>query len=160
MSRGRKDGATGRSRKGEPEPRMYGVELERAPSALRGKKSAEPEIVRWVARNLDNPDADPEDCPDPFAWTMLRALLDGDLDVGFFIEKLWSKLIPSRSQLESAVSDGDYDGKPTVDLIDRILAMKARSEAAVAKKKEPKKKKFGFDHETGEFVYEPTEEEP
>lgn len=101
--------------------------LEAAPEGL-DQTASEPEIVRWVARNIDNPNPRPMDCPDPFAWTLLRQCRD---DAGFcksFIEKLWAKMIPSRAQLDTDKAT-DLDGGPTLDLIDRIQAMRAEAEA-------------------------------
>lgn len=105
--------------------------LPTAPPELAGKKAAEPEIVRWVARHIDHPDPDPAECPDPFAWTLLRACRDrerGSAFLVFFVEKLWAKLIPTRSQLDGGGAKV-VDGKPTIELYDRILSMKAEAEA-------------------------------
>ena len=43
-----------------------------------------------------------------------------------FIEKLWSKLIPSRSQLDQGDTKA-VDGQVTMDLIDRITAMRDKA---------------------------------
>ena len=104
-----------------------------APVGLEGCEAAEPEIVRWVARNIDNPNPSVADCPDPFAWTLLRTVRDDPTYLGFFVEKLWAKLIPSRSQLDNAAPQA-MDGKPTVDLIERIQRMRNEAEAPVVKK--------------------------
>jgi|GEM_PF-4029102 len=98
------------------------MSLEVAPQALAGKTASEAEIVRWVARNIDNPNASPADCPDPFAWTLLRQCRDQDNPgfVSFFTEKLWAKLLPSRAQLEEQGGTNAIDGKITLDLIERI----------------------------------------
>ena len=97
--------------------------LKVAPKELAGKEAAEPEIVRWVARNIDNPSPDPSECPDPFAWTLLRTCREDAAQLHFFIEKLWAKLIPSRSQLDTK-NVGEIDGKPTLDLIKRIESIR------------------------------------
>lgn len=99
------------------------LELEFAPAVLAGKAAPEPEIVRWVARNIDAPDASSEACPDPFAWTLLRECRTNPEFRFFFIEKLWAKLLPSRAQQEDG-SGKVNDGQPTLDLIERILAMR------------------------------------
>ncbi len=109
----------------DPEPASNANEalLELAPAGLAGKTASEPDIVRWVARNIDNPAATAEDAPDPFAWTLLRQCRT---DAGFqlfFVEKLWSKLIPSRAQLGDQDSGGEIDGQPTIELIARIRAI-------------------------------------
>ena len=100
--------------------------LELAPDGLEGKKALEPEIVRWVSRNVDIPHPDPIECPDPFAWTLLRQCRDDPEFLKSFTEKLWAKLIPARSQLEGG-ADAAIDGKPTLDLIERILGFRDKA---------------------------------
>lgn len=91
------------------------------PDGLVGRTADEPAIVRWVARNIDVPEPDPKTCPDPFAWTLLRSCrLSGNF-TAFFVEKLWAKLIPPRSQLEAAGPKAQ-EGKAVIELVDRILA--------------------------------------
>ena len=108
--------------------------LEMAPPGLAGSKATELEIVRWVARSIDDRDVKPANCPDPFAWTLLRLCrADAEFSVSF-IEKLWSKLIPSRSQLETG-SLKDLDGKVTIELIEKIQAM--RGDAIGDEEQEP-----------------------
>lgn len=124
--------------------------LEPCPAGLPKTKATELEIVRWVARSIDDLDVRPEDCPDPFAWTLLRQCRD---DSGFaigFIEKLWSKLIPSRSQLETGGSK-DLDGKVTVDLLERIQAFRDAATGGAKVVEEPEiPDAFGtFDPEEG-----------
>lgn len=110
-----------------PPPADEPDELEVAPAALAGKKAGEPEIVRWVARHIDHPQPDPETCPDPFAWTLLRDCRENPAFRMFFVEKLWAKLIPTRSQLDGG-SAKEIDGKPTLELIGRIEALRAGAE--------------------------------
>ena len=102
-------------------------EIEVAPEALAGRSCAEPEIVRWVARNIDNPAVDPEDCPDSFAWTLLRQCRQNPEFVGFFIEKLWVKLLASTARNGDDDADKDIDGAPTIRIIEKICA--ARDDA-------------------------------
>jgi len=104
----------------KPQENGYATGLEIAPETLAGRACAEPEIIRWVARNIDSPSPDPEDCPDPFAWTLLRQCRDNPAFVAFFIEKLWVKLLPSRAQQERDADDGRVDGQVTMDMIARI----------------------------------------
>lgn len=99
-------------------------ELEIAPEALADRACAEPEIVRWVSRNIDNPVVDPEDCPDAFAWTLLRQCRANPAFIGFFIEKLWAKLLPSRSGQEKDSGDGAKDGAVTIEMIQRIQVIR------------------------------------
>jgi len=107
---------------GESAPR-FGGELEVAPSALKGRKAGEAATVRWVARNVDNPEPDPAECPDPFAWTLLRMCKRSPDFTLFFVERLWSKLIPSRTQMDPS-QQRTTDGKPTIELIEKIQAMR------------------------------------
>lgn len=103
--------------------------LTTAPHELAGKEASEIEIIRWVARNIDNPEASADDCPDPFAWTLLRQCRDIQNPgfVPFFIEKLWSKLIPSKAQMVDPNDDGAIDGTPTMEIIGRIQIARDRA---------------------------------
>lgn len=87
--------------------------------------------MRWVARNIDVHEPDPYECPDPFAWTMLRQCREDPGFVRFFVEKLWAKLIPSRSQLDQ-VAPKALDGQAQLELIDRIEQI--RDEAIAGKR--------------------------
>lgn len=107
--------------------------LDFAPRGLKGKKADEPTVVRWVADNVDVADPDPATCPSPFAWTLLRTCRSNPAFVPFFVEKLWAKLIPARSQLEQTVAKAQ-DGKSTIELCDRILE---HSRAAHGREDEP-----------------------
>ena len=91
-----------------------------APEELAGRSASEAETVRWVARNIDNADVGVADCPDPFAWTLLRQCRDNPGFQAFFIEKLWSKLLPNRAQLESEADESELDGQALLDFIGRI----------------------------------------
>lgn len=113
-------------------PENQEAELELAPAFLAGKEALEPEVIRWVARNIDNPDANAEDCPDPFAWTLLRQCRANPQFQFFFIEKLWGKLIPSRSQLDDGGDKDNFDGKPTAELIYKIQTFRKESEVEMA----------------------------
>lgn len=111
--------------------------LEQAPSDLPHLAQAdEPTVVRWVARNVDNPDPDPRTCPDPFAWTLLRTCRENPAFLPFFVEKLWAKLIPARSQLEGS-GPKEFDGKLQLEFLDRIDAMSAAASEAPAQKPDP-----------------------
>lgn len=113
-------------------PSQSGGQLPTAPSALSGKESTEVEIIRWVARNIDNPAACAEECPDPFAWTLLRQCREmGSSFVTFFVEKLWSKLIPSKAQVLSGVEETDVDGQGTIDFLVKIGAIRDKANSGV-----------------------------
>lgn len=113
----------------KPPPASAGPdgELLKAPLGLAGKFTAEPEVIRWVARHIDHPAPSPKECPDPFAWTLLRLCRKSDDFQRYFTEKLWGKLIPTRSQLDTTGA-GQVDGKVPMDLIEELLAWKAEVE--------------------------------
>jgi len=98
-----------------------------APAELDGKAAPEPETVRWVARHIDAPNPKPANCPDPFAWTLLRMCRESPDFCVFFVEKLWSKLIPSRAQIDQSSDAGPIDGKATMELIERIQRMRDKA---------------------------------
>lgn len=110
------------------------ADLLHAPEGI-GKKASEVEIVRWVAENIDYADPNPEECPHPFAWTLLRSCR-GDVDfLIFFIKDIWTKLLPSRSQLEQGKSK-EIDGKVTIKMIERIQELSDKAREKVSGKKE------------------------
>lgn len=80
------------------------------PPELAGKTAPEPEVVRWVARNIDNPDPDPRECPDPFAWTLLRQCREDPSMRLRFIGDLWARLLPPAGRPER-----EADGAPVAD---------------------------------------------
>jgi len=95
-----------------------------APAALAGRTANEPEVARWVARNIDNPDASSQDCPDPFAWTLLRMCRDNPAFALMFVKDIWTKLLVSEAKREdTGASVGEIDGTPTLKLIERIRAI-------------------------------------
>lgn len=100
-----------------------------APIGLPRTQAEEVATVRWVARHIDVADPDPATCPDPFGWTILRVCRSNPAFLAFFIEKLWAKLIPARSQLDSA-GPKVVDGQAQLDLIGRIESMRDEAERA------------------------------
>ena len=118
-------------KKKDPEEDLELPPLRAAPRGLAGKVAAEPEIIRWVARSIDTRNPSVASCPDPFAWTLLRKCRAEEAFSTFFVEKLWSKLIPTRSQLDTTTSK-ELDGQLTIDLIDRIAKMRDDSVVEVA----------------------------
>ena len=96
-----------------------------APEALAGKTAGEPEVARWVARNIDNPDARPADCPDPFAWTLLRMCRESPAFTLMFVKDIWVKLLMSEAKRDDGgkTDDGEMDGQHVIDLIERIRAI-------------------------------------
>jgi hypothetical protein len=117
-------GALRRTRRGHDSVNKHDP-LEAAPPELAGRKASEPAIVRWVARNIDDPNPDPAGCPDPFAWTLLRQCREVPGFTSFFVEKLWAKLL---RDTEDAGAQKVIDGKPTIDLIEKIQALRGEAE--------------------------------
>ena len=113
------------------EPDHVHVDLEVAPPALAGKTAPEPEVVRWVVRNIDNPAASPSDCPDPFAWTLLRMCREEFSFAAMFVKDIWTKLLVQQAKLGDDDSGRPMDGTPTLEMIERIRAMRDRSNSGV-----------------------------
>ena len=119
-------------------PRKKAIpKLELAPASLADATATELEVVRWVADNIDNRSVRAADCPSRFAWTLLRQCRDDPEITKWFVEKLWSKLIPSRTQLETTAPK-DLDGKVQIELIERIQAMSDKAKKKTEKKPEKK----------------------
>jgi len=76
-----------------------------------------------VSRNIAVARPDPDECPDPFAWTLLLQCRTDPASLAWFVEKLWAKLLPSRAQLDQGAAKV-VDGKLTIELIERIQAMR------------------------------------
>ncbi len=110
--------------------------LDTAPLGLGDRKASELVIIRWVARKIDDRDPDPNDCPDPFAWTLLRQCREIPGFVADCFLPLWAKLIPSRSQLDQQPSRA-LDGQAQLDLIDRIEQIRDEAIAGKRRQAEP-----------------------
>ena len=93
-----------------------------APDALAGRTAGEPEVARWVARNIDNPEPAPETCPDAFAWTLLRMCRESPAFTLMFVKEIWVKLLISEVKRDDGgtTDDGEMDGQHVIDLIERI----------------------------------------
>lgn len=89
-------------------------------SDFEGKEAGEVEIIRWVARYMDVSDVKPTDCPDPAAWSLLWACRRSPIFATEFWRSMYTKIIPSRSQLDAKPGD-ELDGTPLVATINRIL---------------------------------------
>ncbi len=103
-----------------------------APAALAGKTAMEPEVARYVARNIDNPAPSPEDCPDPFAWTLLRMCRENPAFALMFVKDIWVKLLIQQAKQDDAGGDEKMDGTPTLELIQRIREIRDKAKSASA----------------------------
>jgi len=88
--------------------------------SLGKRKASEVDVIRWVAQNIDNPIACAEDCPAPFAWTLLRQCRGDGGFITWFTEKLWSKLIPNKVDMGDDDGGGADDGAKTLEVLDKL----------------------------------------
>ena len=108
--------------------------LEPAPRGLAGKTAPEATVIRWVANNIDNPDVQPEDCPAPVGWTLLRECRQSPAFRMDFLQSTWVKLLPSRAQLEKDdAKPNELDGQKQMDLIDQIREARRKAEKEVGR---------------------------
>ena len=101
---------------------------------FRRKEANEIEVIRWVARNMDIRDVKPADCPDAAAWRLLKKCRESRLFEQLFWQSMWTKVVPSRTQLEKESGPSEMDGTQEIATIDkiRVAAQKARDAAAEA----------------------------
>ena len=86
------------------------------------------EIIQWVARNLENNNPQPAEAPSAEAWGMLKSYSRSDFRKDEFWDKMFSKLIPSKAQLDSRPPEA-LDDAGVNRIIERLLAIKADAEA-------------------------------
>ena len=105
-----------------------------APAELAGRVASEPEVARWVARNIDNMGATAAECPDPFAWTLLRMCRESGAFRLMFVRDIWMKLLVSEAKRDEggAASDVELDGQQVLDLIGRIRAIASGESVGVS----------------------------
>lgn len=72
--------------------------------------------IRWVAEHLYIQDVAAENCPSMATWSLYQyAKVAGN--VAAFFDKIWTKTLPSRADLERMEKFKD-DGRKTLDLIE------------------------------------------
>lgn len=97
-----------------------------------GKEASEVEIIRWVARWMCVADVTPADCPDAAAWNLRnQCLADSEFKADFW-RTMYPKIIPSRGLLDGDNDKPPVDGLPQVDMIEKLLAVKAEAEGGAA----------------------------
>lgn len=108
--------------------------LPMAPAELAGRMASEPEVARWVARNIDNMGATAAECPDPFAWTLLRMCRDSGAFRLMFVKDIWMKLLVSEAKRDEggAAGDVELDGQQVLDLIGRIRGIASGESVGVS----------------------------
>jgi len=76
--------------------------------------------ITWVCDNMRFVDVDPVTCPSSRAWNMLCECRENAyFRVGFWKDH-YGKTVPSKSTLDANKDRAGPDGKPTIDMIDRI----------------------------------------
>lgn len=75
-----------------------------------------PAVVEWVAENLLIKDVGPEDAPSGTAWSLLSWARKRRSE---FFKSVWSKLLPSRQQIDRSGAMRD-DGRSVVETCERL----------------------------------------
>lgn len=90
------------------------------------------EQVMWVAKHLDVDDKfiSLDDIPCPEAWSMLLSYRKSDERRKEFWDKIYPKLIPSRSQLDAGGAK-KVDGAMMIKVIERIQKIRAAAKKSV-----------------------------
>jgi hypothetical protein len=78
--------------------------------------------VEWVAKQMMVDDPRAEDAPSMEAWSMLCWARRSNQNEAQFWGQIWSKMMPSKQQLEAAERISD-DGSAVLELIDRVRSI-------------------------------------
>ena len=98
--------------------------------AFDGKKTvSEITNITWVADNMRVVNVTPEECPSLRAWNLLCECRENAFFRANFWKDHYSKMIPAKNTLDDGRDSAKIDGTPTMELIDRIRAMKEKAEA-------------------------------
>jgi hypothetical protein len=89
--------------------------------------------VEWVAKQMMVDTPNPEDAPSPESWSMLAWARRSNQNEAQFWGQIWSKMMPSKQQLEAAERLSD-DGSDVLLLIDRVRQI---SEGSMSAEKTP-----------------------
>ncbi len=98
-------------------------------SAFRAKNADPVSVVRWVASNLAVSDVRPCDAISSEAWRMREWVLSSRANEGEFWRQIYSKIMPSRSEIDDSAARHD-DGGDLLELHDRLLKLQSEAEAA------------------------------
>lgn len=90
-------------------------------AALVGKSCSLPHAVQWVADNLERKSVKVEAAPSATAWGLLCWAQSSPVCKAEFWKSIWSKMLPSKSELENQARYSD-DGSKQIELAERILA--------------------------------------
>lgn len=95
-------------------------EKDRRPASdFEGRECSAHKTAQWVAGHIAISDVVSEDAPSPEAWALLRWVQRSDSNEIEFWKVIYTKLLPSRTQLEAAAKFKD-DGHEIVELIFEI----------------------------------------
>lgn len=98
------------------------------PSIFEGKEDVSVvSAIQWVARNLEVRNPKPEDAPSAEAWGMLQSYGGSRTRKHEFWDKVFTKLIPSRAQLETT-QEVTVDDAGMQSVLDRLLEIKREAE--------------------------------
>ena len=97
--------------------------------SLRERRCGILESIEWVGENLDIPIelVKVKDAPSAHAWGMLISYRRNQVRKDEFWDKVYSRLIPNKSQLEGK-GTFELDGQGIIDACARILGIKAAAE--------------------------------
>jgi len=109
----------------------YGVSNKKlklvSPEEFEGKQAPEVEIIRWVARNMMVDVPVVEECPDATAWALLAHCRCSVMAAAEFWKTTYTKLLPSRAQMEAAQGEKETDGSKTTEVIDELLTISKKA---------------------------------
>jgi hypothetical protein len=86
---------------------------------LAGRACSITKTVEWVAKMMMVEDPRAEDAPSMEAWSMLSWARRSNQNEAQFWGQIWSKMMPSKQQLEAAERISD-DGAGVLELIERV----------------------------------------
>ena len=108
-------GEVGASEKSGAPDSIKRVKLE----VLAGRACSITKTVEWVAKMMMVEDPRAEDAPSMEAWSMLSWARRSNQNEAQFWGQIWSKMMPSKQQLEAAERISD-DGSAVLELIERV----------------------------------------
>ncbi len=86
------------------------------------------QIVQWVFEHIRVKDVTPDMAPSPGAYSLLLDVRNNPALRTDFIHKVWAKLLPTRSEIESSKRFED-DGREQIEFIEQIERIKRQVEA-------------------------------
>jgi len=95
-----------------------------------GDFDAEIEPIRdltWIYNHIAVMDVKPEDAPSPGAFAHLKFIQKNQVNQVDFFTKVYPRIIPSKSQIETLNKFND-DGRSDIDLLDRLLTESKESQ--------------------------------